>query len=262
VITSKSNPLIKSARSLRQSRARKETGLFLIEGLQPVGAAIEANWEIEVLLYAPELLESEFGHQTLRKSGGRIEEVSKDVFESIAEKDNPQGLIAMARQRHVLLDSIAPSGSGVALCAAQDPGNVGSILRTLEAVGGEALYLLDGGVDPYHPSVIRASMGASFVVPFVQVDSAEFLSWGKTRSLHLIGTSSRAARHYRDVESTLPWVLLLGSEQKGLSADLQRACDVVVSIPMLGRISSLNLAVAAGVLLYWYTGAPASASRS
>jgi TrmH family RNA methyltransferase len=258
VITSKSNPLIKSARSLRQARARKETGLFLIEGLQHVGTAVEAGWEIEALLHAPELLESEFGHQLLRKSAGRIEEVSKDVFESVAEKENPQGLIAIARQRHVMLDSITPSAFGVALCAAQDPGNVGSILRTLEAVGGGVLYLLDGGVDPYHSGVIRASMGAAFVVPVVQTDSATFLSWRNAASLQLIGTSSQAARHYRDVESTAPWTLLLGSEQKGLSEELQRACDVVVSIPMLGRISSLNLAVAAGVLLYWYTGASAS----
>jgi TrmH family RNA methyltransferase len=261
MITSKSNTLIKSARSLRQARARKETGQFLIEGLQPVGTALEAGWDIEALLYAPELLQSEFGHRLLSKSAGRIEEVSKDVFESIAEKENPQGLIAIARQRRVLLDSIAPSGCGVALWSAQDPGNVGSILRTLEAVGGEALYLLDGGVDPYHPGVIRASMGASFVVPFVQADSAEFLLWRKARSVQLTGTSSRAARAYRDAESIMPWVLLLGSEQKGLSAELQQACDVVVSIPMLGRISSLNLAVAAGVLLYWYTGASTPASR-
>jgi TrmH family RNA methyltransferase len=260
VITSPSNPLIKRARSLRHAKARKETGLFLIEGLQHVGMALEAGWEIEALLYAPELLESEFGHQLLKKSAGRIEVLSKDVFESIAEKENPQGLIAIARQRHVLLDSIAPTGCGVALCAAQDPGNVGSILRTLEAVGGNVLYLLDGGVDPYHPGVIRASMGASFVVPLIQAHSADFLSWRKARSLQLLGTSSRAPRPYRDVESTPPSVLLLGSEQKGLSAELQQACDVVVSIPMRGRISSLNLAVAAGVLLYWYTGAPASGS--
>ena len=255
MITSKSNLLIKKARSLRQSRARKETGLFLIEGLQHVGMAIEAAWEIEVLLHAPALLESDFGHRLLKKSTGRVEEVSREVLGSVAEKDNPQGLIAIARQRHVLLDSIAPSGAGVALCTAQDPGNAGSILRTLEAVGGGILYLLDGGVDPYHPSVIRASMGAAFVVPFVQLDSAQFLSWSNARGVQLIGTSSQAETSHRAIKAIKPWILLMGSEQKGLSAKQQAACDVVVSIPMHGRISSLNLAVAAGVLLYSFSQA-------
>jgi TrmH family RNA methyltransferase len=261
VITSKSNPLIKSARSLRQAKARKDSGLFVIEGLQHIGAALQAGWEIEALLYAPELLESEFGRQLLKKSAARIEEVSREVFESLAEKENPQGLLAIAKQRRVPLESITPTGCGAALCSAQDPGNVGSVLRTLEAVGGTALYLLDGGVDPYHPSVIRASMGASFVVPFVQAGSSDFLAWCKAKGAQLIGSSSRAERSYQEAAPAAPWVVLLGSEQKGLSVELQRACDVVVSIPMRGKISSLNLAVAAGVLLYWYTGRPASASR-
>jgi TrmH family RNA methyltransferase len=162
VITSKANALIKTARSLRTPRARKETGLFLIEGLQPVGTALEVGWEIEALLYAPELLESQFGQQLLTRSAGRIEEVSRDVFESIAEKENPQGLIAIARQQHVLLDSMAPSGNGVALCSPQDAGNVGSILRTLEASAAKPSTCSTAGGS--HPALSRASMGA-FVVP-------------------------------------------------------------------------------------------------
>lgn len=252
--------MIKLARSLRQARARKESGLFLIEGLQHIGTALEAGWEIEALLHAPALLESEFGKQLLKDFPGRVEELSRDVFESIAEKDNPQGLLALAKQRYAGLESVNLAGCGVALCAAQDPGNVGSILRTMEAVRGEALFLLDGGVDAYHPSLIRASMGAAFVIPVVQASFPEFALWCKAAPVQLIGTSSRSPRLFRECAATTPWILLLGSEQKGLTADQQATCDVVVSIPMLGRISSLNLAVAAGVLLYSYTQAPPRAA--
>ena len=252
MITSRANPLIKMARGLRQSRARHETGLFLVEGLQPVGAAIEADWEIEALLYVPRLLGSKFADGLLARYRGRLEEVSETVLESVAEKEHPQGIVAIARQRHTTLASTAPGRLGAALVSAQDPGNVGTILRTLEAAGGPVLYLLDGGVDPYHPTAIRAAMGATFAITVIEAQMEEFLAWRKTHGVHLIGTSARAERDYREVKPRQPWILLLGNEQKGLSDIQRQACDVVVSLPMRGRASSLNLAVAAGILLFAY----------
>ena len=253
LITSKANPLIRLARALRHSRARNETGLFLIEGLQQVGAAIEAGWEVEAVLYAPELLASDFGHQVVSRFGGRVEEISVAAFESIAEKEHPTGILALAKQRRGSLGSMAPFVCGAALVCPQDPGNVGTVLRTLDAVGGSGLYLLDGGVDPYHPTTIRASMGASFYVPVVEASFAEFLDWRGTHKIRLIGTSARAATNYREARPAAPWILLLGSEQKGLSERKKAACDVVVSLPMRGRASSLNLGVAAGILLFAFT---------
>jgi TrmH family RNA methyltransferase len=252
LITSRTNPLVRQARALRQVGARNETGLFLIEGLQQVGAAIEAGWEIETLLYAPELLRSEFGHELVARFGARVETVSAAVFESVAERDNPQGILAMAVQRHRSLESMIVSGGAAALVSPQDPGNVGTVLRTLDAVGGAAVFLLDGGVDPYHPGVIRASMGAAFVIPLVEASFADFLEWRKSCAIQLIGTSARAKRDYRDPKPEAPWILLLGNEQKGLSESQKDACDTVVSLPMRGRATSLNLAVAAGILLFAY----------
>ena len=139
----------------------------------------------------------------------------------------------------------------MALVSPQDPGNVGTILRTIDAVGADALFLLDGGVDLYHPTCVRASMGTLFWKPVVQAGFDEFISWAKGKGMQLIGTSAHAQTDYREVGlGESPWVLVLGSEQKGLSDEQIAACDVTVSMPMRGKVSSLNLSVAAGILLY------------
>jgi TrmH family RNA methyltransferase len=132
---------------------------------------------------------------------------------------------------------------------------VGAILRTLDAVGADALFLLEGGADPYHPSCVRASMGALFWKPVVQASFEEFVSRARSRGWRLIGSSARGRTDDRELRrGRVPTVLLLGSEQKGLSAEQLAACDRVVALPMRGRSSSLNLAVAAGVLLYAMLG--------
>ncbi len=257
-ITSLSNPSVKQARALRQRKARAETGQFLVEGLHHVGQAVEAGWEVETLFYAPESLTSHFARDLVERlqhpSPGaaptRLQPVSAPVMESLAEKDNPQGLLAVVAQRNQVLTSMQRLTKLVALVSPQDPGNVGTILRTMDAIDADGLFLLDGGVDLYHPSVVRASMGAMFWKPIVQTSFEEFVLWARTRSVQVIGTSAHADVDYHTLVPHEPWVLLLGSEQKGLSREQVAACDVTVSLPMRGRVSSLNLAVAAGILLY------------
>jgi TrmH family RNA methyltransferase len=140
-----------------------------------------------------------------------------------------------------------------ALVAPQDPGNVGTILRTLDAVAADALFLLDGGVELFHPTVVRSSMGTIFWKPIIQASFNEFVQWAHDGNYQLIGTSAHGDVEYQTFVPDSPWVLVLGNEQKGLSAEQSKACDVAVSLPMKGRVSSLNLAVAAGVLLYKLT---------
>jgi len=173
-------------------------------------------------------------------------------MESMAEKENPQGIIAIVRQRKAKLSELKPITRAVALVSPQDPGNVGTILRTLDAVGAGALFMLDGGVEQYHPSVVRASMGTIFWKPMVQTSFNEFVGWARDGKYQLIGTSAKANADYRSLIPKEPWILVLGNEQKGLSPEQTSACDVTVSLPMQGRVSSLNLAVAAGVLLYQF----------
>ncbi len=252
LITSTSNSLIKQARALRQKKARNESGLFLVEGIHHVGEAVEAGWEIDTILYASGLLTSPFAHELISRFSFKPQPVTAQVMEALADKDNPQGILAIVRQRKSQLKDLGPFTRAVALVSPQDPGNVGTILRTLDAVGADVLFLLDGGVELYHPTVVRASMGTLFWKPVIQVSFAEFLDWSRKGKIQLIGTSAKADVDYQTLVPQIPWVLVLGNEQKGLSKEQTAACDVSVSLPMQGRVSSLNLAVAAGVLLYQF----------
>jgi TrmH family RNA methyltransferase len=254
LLTSLSNPLVKQTRALRNRKARAASGLFVVEGLHHVGSALEAGWDIEALIYAPDLLTGEFAQSLLddaQRTGLEPQPVSAKVMNSLAEKDNPQGILALVKQRSLNLADLGPIQSGVALVSPQDPGNLGTILRTIDAVGADALFLLEGGVDLYHPTCVRASMGTLFGKPVVQTSFHEFLGWARSEKCKLIGTSAHAQLDYRETNpGESPWILLLGSEQKGLSKEQFAACDVTVSMPMRGKVSSLNLAVAAGILLY------------
>ena len=260
LITSLSNPLIKQARALHQKKARVESGLFLVEGVHHVGEAVGAGWEVETVLHAPELLTSSFARELLSRLETKTQPVSRKVMESLADKEHPQGILAIVRQKQMQLSEWtfpAPVGAqqirrAAALVSPQDPGNVGTILRTLDAVGADALFLLDGGVELYHPTVVRSSMGIIFWKPVIQTSFDEFVEWARSGSYQLIGASAHGDVDYQTLVPQSPWILVLGSEQKGLSTAQTNACDVAVSLPMRGRVSSLNLAVAAGVLLYRY----------
>lgn len=267
LITSPSNPLIKQARALRQKKAREESGLFLVEGILHVGEAAEAGWGIENLLYCPGRLRSEFGRELVEKLAAkniRCATVSEAAFESFAEKENPQGIAALVRQRHLTLESSPlrstsgaspPFGLTVALVSPQDPGNIGSILRSIDAAGADGLLLLEGGADPYQPACVRASMGTIFWKPFVQTAFSAFATWAKAGGFRVIGASTQASKGLADAHlDERPTILLLGSEQKGLSPEQMETCDELLSLPMRGRASSLNLAVAAGIFLHGLTG--------
>lgn len=259
IITSLTNPQVKQVRSLRQKKARTETGLFLVEGIHHVGEVIAAGWEVDSVLYAPDLLISEFARDLVSRIAPKPQPVSAQVMESLADKENPQGIIATVRQKTTKLADLKASWKTsrhtrcAALVSPQDPGNVGTILRTLDAVAADALFMLDGGVELFHPTVVRSSMGTIFWKPIIQASFQEFVQWAHEANYQLIGTSAHGDVEYQTFVSDLPWVLVLGNEQKGLSNEQAKSCDVLVSLPMKGRVSSLNLAVAAGVLLYQFT---------
>lgn len=252
IISSTGNPLIKQVRALRQKKARNESGLFLVEGIHHVGEAVEAGWEVENILYTSGVLTSPFAHQLITRFSLKPQPVTQQVMESLADKENPQGILAIVKQKKHLLSETLSFERAVALVSPQDPGNLGTILRTMDAAGVKNFFLLEGGVELYHPSVVRASMGTLFWTAVVQTSFEKFLSWSQRANCQLIGTSARADGRYDGFSPTPPWVLVLGNEQKGLTRDQLSACNLTISLPMRGRVSSLNLAVAAGILLYQY----------
>ena len=255
IITNSTHPKLKQVRALRQRKHRDTSQLYVVEGIYHVGEAVASGAPVEYLCYAPERLTSRFARELIEQqsAGGLVcYPLSVEAFASIADKDNPQGILAVVRQRRTPLEELTPADFpwGVALVAPQDPGNVGAIMRTIDAVGASGLLLLEGGADPFHPSAVRASMGALFWRPLVTASFAEFAAWAKAHGYHVYGTSAHADADYRAISYAQPAILLLGSEQRGLLPEQMAACEQVARLPMRGRVSSLNLAVAAGLMLY------------
>ncbi|MCC7362173.1 MAG: RNA methyltransferase [Anaerolineales bacterium] len=255
-ITGKSNAKLKEVRALKQRKARAETGLFVVEGIRHVAEAVEAGAPVEYLVYCPDTLTSPFGRELVQKQRERglpVHATTPQVFETLSERENPTGLLAVVRQQRRALADLSPANLvwGVAVVAPQDPGNIGAIVRTVDAVGAQGLLLLDSGVDPYHPSAVRASLGSLFWVPVAAASFKDFVAWAQTHAYHVYGSSAHGAVPVKDVPSyQTPGILLLGSEREGLSPEQLAVCEQVVKLPMRGKATSLNLAVAAGVLLY------------
>ena len=254
-ITSTSNPQIKQIRKLKERKYRTESGLFFLEGIRIVIEALESSDCIQELIVARELLENSKAVETIEQAEGKgipVLEVNREVFESISGKDGPQGLAAVGRQKWYFLENIDTDFNGIwiALYQVADPGNLGTILRTLDGMGGKGVFLLDHCTDPYDPSAIRASMGGIFSKKIIKTTSSEFLQWAHKNKTQMVGTSDGAVTHYRSYSYPKDCVLLMGSEREGLTVELMNASDVVVSIPMAGKADSLNLAVASALVLY------------
>lgn len=260
MITSSSNERIKAIRKLQDRKTRQERGLFYVEGLRIVAEAAERGAQFETLIVAPELLKSLFGQQMVNRfiaQGVPLIEISADLFQRISLKERPQGLAAVVYQRWLSLTEVGhenknglPGGTWVALDAVADPGNLGTILRTHDAVGGEGVILLDQSTDPHDPSAVRASMGALFCQKLVKASLVEFAAWKDRTGIPVIGTSGAAKVDYHEFRYPPAMVLLMGSERHGLQDQHLAVCDELVSIPMLGNSDSLNLAVATAVVLY------------
>ena len=273
-ITSLQNPRIKAIRALSQRKRRQETGLFFAEGIRLAGEALQTGADIETLVVAPELLRSNFGRDTVRRARDEdveILEVGAEVFRSLSGKDGPAGIGVVAGQRWTALDDagVGLGGSDASTndvasadAAAADtlgwvvledvgnPGNLGSILRTCDATGATGVILLGDPADPYDPQAVRGSMGAVFSQQIVQSSLEALIQWKRRLGIPMIGTSDAAPADYRTSNYHPPLLLCLGGEQHGLSKEVMEVCDTVVRIPMAGRADSLNLAVAAGVMLY------------
>ncbi len=255
LITSPANPSLKLARRLRERKVREQSGLFYVEGIRLVAEALAQGWSIEMLIIAPDRLSSEFAYQQVeaaRARGIRVVEVSPRAFESLSLKENPQGIAAVIHQRWGSLSAVRPEKGElwIGLEAIQDPGNLGTILRTAEAVGAQGVVLLEHTTDPYDPAAVRASMGAIFTQQLVRTSREVFLRWVAEHHPPLIGTSDKAAQDYHDFIYPEGLMLLMGSEREGLSPVYASLCQAMVAIPMVGRVDSLNVAVATAIVLY------------
>jgi len=250
---------LQSIRALGKRAERDRTGMFFAEGLRFVGQAVAQNAQIEAVLVVPKTLEHPFGlrlRRQLEQKHVPLWETTPDLFLRLSRAEEPQWIGAVVRQRWdtpACIPSSGPSPGGlcwVALDQVHSPGNLGTILRTGDAVGASGLILIGDSVDPYDPACVRATMGAVFAQRLVRATPAEFAAWKRGSGCRLVGTSPHAKHDYRAVTYPAQTVLFMGGEKKGLSEERQRLCDDLVRIPMVGRGDSLNLAIATGVLLY------------
>ncbi|HLW02132.1 MAG TPA: RNA methyltransferase [Ktedonobacterales bacterium] len=243
-------------RHLASRRVREEEGVCYVEGIRPVLDALESGVPLEVLLISPEMLRSEVALQKVREQaalGTLVMELSRASFERFSDRDNPVGLAAIVRWTPLDLASL-PAGPDTLMVMAEDmrdPGNLGTLLRTMDAIGGTGVVVVGSSTDPTHPRCLKASMGTIFRIPVARAASVEaFLHWAKERKLRTVATTARRGSSFWSLEYRRPLALLLGNEGEGLSQETIGMADAVARIPMWGTASSLNVSVAAGVLLY------------
>lgn len=254
-IESLSNPLIKRMRLLREKRHRKAEGLFLAEGLRIATEARDAGLLPQWLFLGPDgeshPLARALAADTLHV-GGEVVETTPAILSKLSGKDNPQTIVAIYAEPVTTLSDIDRSSAPLWLVAERlrDPGNLGTMLRTGDAVGAGGLILIDECTDPYAVEAVRASMGAIFTQTLVQARWGDFLAWLRSGPGQLVATHLEAAEDYQAVTYAAPTFILIGNESQGLPAAYAAAADVRVKMPMLGKADSLNAAVAAAVMAY------------
>lgn len=265
-VTAFSNPTVKRLRSLRDKKARREEGLFLAEGLRIIAEARDSGRLPEIVMFSAEGARHPLASEiiaAIEAAGGEALETTADILSKTSGKDNPQMLVAAYRQRETGLAEIDRSAAPLWFVAQalRDPGNIGTILRTGDAVGAGGLILIDDSADPYSVEGVRASMGAIFTQQVAKARWSDFIAWLRSGPGQLVGTSLKATDDYLDVRYEQPCFLLIGNEQQGLPPDYEAECDLLVKIPMAGRADSLNAAMAAAVMAFqvkasWRSGTP------
>ena len=254
-ITGFSNPAVKFLRSLREKKLRRREERFLAEGLRLLTDARESGILPEMLVMAAgrevhpllEALEAD-----VIAAGGEVLEMDEAVLAKVTGKDNPQAVCGVFAEFDTSLARLDRTAASIWLVAQamRDPGNLGTMLRTGDAVGAGGLILIDDCADPFSVEVVRASMGAVFTQRIAQARWEDFLGWLRAGEGQLVAASLRDALPYRGAPYAAPCFIMVGNESRGLPEAYEQACDLRVTMPMLGRADSLNAAIAAAVLAY------------
>jgi len=254
-VTAFSNATVKLLRSLRDKKARRAEGLFLAEGLRILTEARDSGRLPEIVAFSAEGARHPLAAEIIaatEAAGGDAILTTPDILTKMSGKDNPQMLLGAYRQPDTSLERIDRSKADLWIVAQalRDPGNIGTILRTGDAVGAGGLIVIDDSADPYSVEAVRASMGAVFTQAVAVARWPEFVSWLRGGEGQLVGTSLKATQDYLEAEYRKPCFLLIGNEQQGLPPEYEAECDLLVKIPMAGRADSLNAAMATAVMAF------------
>ncbi|MCC6415935.1 MAG: RNA methyltransferase [Opitutaceae bacterium] len=268
-ISSLQNPRVKQLVKLRDRRPRDEAGMFLVEGYRQIRRALEKNVTLTEVYFSRDWFLGENEDALLAQAeaaGATLFELSKDAFAKVAYRERPDGLLAVAPQWHRKLDDLnvadlAEAGPGsptpatkfpflLVVEAIEKPGNLGTILRSADAAGCDAVIVCDPVTDIFNPNVVRASTGVLFSVPLVVAESREVHAWLKQNGIRTAATTPHTDNSYTQTDLTGPLAVVMGSEQYGLSEFWMKNADALVRIPMAGQADSLNVAMATIITLF------------
>lgn len=254
MITSSSNKLVKEIKLLQKRKERWSKKSFFIEGTRAVEQCIKSDANIEYIVYSTELLgeNADTILSLINENSYEAYEISDKLFKEISDTDNPQGILAVVNFEKIELEDILKDGNFiVVLDRVQDPGNLGTIIRTADAFGANAVILTSGCVDVYNPKTIRSTMGSIFQIPIVHMgETKEAIKALKEKNISIISASLNTDKYSYDIDFKTSCAVVIGNEARGISDEVLDLSDHLVKIPMSGKAESLNAAVASGVLMY------------
>jgi TrmH family RNA methyltransferase len=254
-ITSTANDTVKLLKALERKKERQESGLFLAEGRHFAEEALSNGWKPAYAIADLAALDRPPTRNLLermRAGGARVLTATEKVLASVVRKDNPQDIVSAFHQRLTPLGELRASGRRryVALYEVRDPGNLGTIIRTADAAGCDGVILIGTICDPFSVEAVRATMGSLFAMPLATASFDGFIGWRDTNKVCVTAASMRGDGAHHEARFGDRSCILMGSETSGLPVEIEAACDELVRIPMAGRAESLNLAIAAGVMIY------------
>ena len=267
-ITSAQNPKIKNLLLLQEkSKARREQGLFVVEGRRELEHCLEAGFQVRTLFICPELAGNEALSGAFARIGSRsdaeervsspaqhplIIEIPESLYRKVAYRESTEGIIAEVECKERRLEDLELSERPLVMVleSVEKPGNLGAVLRSADAARADAVIVCDPLTDLYNPNLIRASLGGIFTVPTVAASSEEAIAWLKARGIRILTAQLQDSSWYYDIDMTVGTALVMGTESTGLTDIWRRAADAHIRIPMLGRLDSLNVSVSAAILLF------------
>lgn len=250
-ITSIQNPFIKSLVLLQEkAKNRKQTGTFLIEGVREISLAVKGNYQIETILFYPEIC-SEIEARKLAPNAELIE-INKDVFQKLSYRETTEGVLAVAKSKSLQLSDLKLSATPLILVAEapEKPGNIGALLRTADAANLDAVIIANPKSDLYNPNIVRSSVGCLFTNQIATATTAEIISFLKEKNINFYCATLQNSTSYHTQDFTKPTALVVGTEATGLTQEWRDAATQNIIIPMQGEIDSMNVSVAAAILIF------------
>jgi TrmH family RNA methyltransferase len=250
-ISSVQNPFIKSLVLLQEkAKARKQTGTFLIEGQREISIAIKGGYQIETVLFLPEICTEKEAHQLAPNA--ELIEINKEVFQKLAYRDTTEGILAVAKTKSTLLSDLQLSENPLILVAEapEKPGNIGALLRTADAANLDAVIIANPKSDLYNPNIVRSSVGCLFTNQIATGSTSEIIAFLKEKKINFYCATLQNSNGYHLENYTTPTALVVGTEATGLTQEWRDAATQNIIIPMQGEIDSMNVSVAAAILIF------------